>query len=106
MADYYDIDDFLSGSETVSVNFNQPCRNLAFIDKSCAKSQRDIPENHRAELPLHLANPLATLDALKIKMPSGFGQGYKKKLRAAPVVVNLKKRNRNYYSKALQLREQ
>ena len=34
MTDYYDMDDFLAGSENVTVDFEIDCKMLAFIDKS------------------------------------------------------------------------
>jgi len=56
MADYYDIDDYLSEGETVTVDFLCGCKGLSFIDSSAHKSQKDIEKGHKADLPLHIAN--------------------------------------------------
>jgi len=55
MCEYYDIDDFLSGGETVTVNFLYSCKGLSFIDSATHQSQDDIKSGHKAELPIHLA---------------------------------------------------
>ena len=89
MADYYDIDDYLSEGETVTVDFLYDCKGLSFIDSTSHTKQNDIKKGHKADLPLHIANQLFRIGALNLKVHKGFQNSFKRKLMGDPLVVNL-----------------
>lgn len=55
MSDYWDLDDFLSESQNLSITFMQNCKCLSFLDQGAGSENADIKKSSKLDVPLHLA---------------------------------------------------
>ena len=93
MSGYYDIDDFLPGSELVQCKMLTEGKMISFIDSTTHRSDRDLKKGHKLDLPLYLATQLQRMRAVEIKPPKEYCTQMRHKLKGDPKVVNLKKKS-------------
>ena len=103
MAEYWELDDYLCGSERISVSFLEEGKKMSFIRQQPGKGDDDIRKGDKADLPLYLALNLESINVIEINIPPFFTLEFNNKLVSEPLIVNLRKQTHFYFGMAFKL---
>lgn len=100
---YWDIDDILAEDDNVTVIAMHKGYKLSFLDPNANKTEKDLEEGTKTEIPLWLAHRLSVHKFLAVESPLPYREKFKKALLADPTVINLRDKSAYYYERAIRL---
>ncbi|RLN84047.1 hypothetical protein BBJ28_00008223 [Nothophytophthora sp. Chile5] len=98
---YFDIDEILASDERVKCTFATDAQGCGYLDASC--TEEDLESGSVVELPLWLAETLATRGDVTVEVPHYLTKRFRRMLKAGPSSVNLREFSIYFYEVGRQL---
>jgi hypothetical protein len=92
---YWDIDDFLSEEEPVTIEITQDLKGLGLLDQSSEKL--DLESGSRSTQPLWIALTMVSREMANVAVPKYFEESYRNTLEADPRIISLRERSHYFF---------